>query len=301
MEYLLKLFDLYKDNATWKSIKELLLSEDQEQQKKWQEFAKQLYILCLEETVIQYDWSQSMEDFTTWDMNDTDFERVKSKMDQALSWKGFNEIYREYKESSVAQVWALSLRKVEKWESQVHEQVNKITDEIIQTLNDIDWAWKRKNPKFEAATEQPNEWEIKWTFNSWWYKEEITIYTKDWKLSWMKIDGLDQRYPYKENNLLNQSRNENDIKESVKEGLRTANLINFIKKNIEENPYWAGASWKRWNAKYWKYHWSNWGDLERDITNNFNDIDIVECETLEKYYPMIHKDEEFLDYINHLL
>ncbi|MBQ9554510.1 hypothetical protein IJU97_06340 [bacterium] len=53
----------------------------------------------------------------------------------------------------------------------------------------------------------------------------------------MKIDGLDQRYPYKENNLLNQSRNENDIKESVKEGLRTANLINFIKKNIEENPY----------------------------------------------------------------
>jgi hypothetical protein len=39
-EYLLKLLELYKDEATGKTVKEMLLSEDNALQEKWQELAK---------------------------------------------------------------------------------------------------------------------------------------------------------------------------------------------------------------------------------------------------------------------
>lgn len=53
----------------------------------------------------------------------------------------------------------------------------------------------------------------------------------------------------------------------------------------------------RWNHDYhFKYQWVRW-ELERNDWKLF-DTDILEKETVDKYYPSIKNSQEFLDYIN---
>ena len=90
---------------------------------------------------------------------------------------------------------------------------------------------------------------------------------------------------------------ESSIHDSIEEWLRTANLINFIKDNAKKNPYWKSAVGRSWGT-YWYYHRSNGWDLERDVVNNMNDFNILESDTVEKYYYMIKDNEDFIHYIN---
>lgn len=298
-KYLLQLFDLYKDETSWKTVKELLLSDDTSLQEKWQEYAKRIHLLCLEETVIKRDPEWNINSFTTWDMNDSDFERIKKKLKAFLSQPWFQEVHSRHKNSDVAHVWELKTRKVEKWEHEVHQEINKITESIIATMNHIDRAHMRNHPKFVPNEEQPKEWEVNWTFDSWWYKEKVTLLLEKEKIVGLRIDGLNDVYgknPKKKNKSW-WKKTDSELNDSIEEWLRTVNLINFIKDNAKKNPYWKPAN-KRVYWTYWYYHRSNWWDLERDIVNNPNDIDILENTTVEKYYPMISRDEDFIKYIN---
>ena len=51
-------------------------------------------------------------------------------------------------------------------------------------------------------------------------------------------------------------------------------------------------------GSYGYYHWSNWWDLERDVTNNMNDFNILDVDTVDKSYPTIKDNETFISYIN---
>lgn len=278
-EYLLKIFDIYKDNKSWKTVKELLLSEDEKQQTLGQELARKIYSLCLEETVIKRDPDWKITDFGMWDMNDTDYEKVKSKMNSEISVTSFDELISKVKDAELVSVGEKTTRKLEVGETKVHEKVNDITKNIIDTMNHIDWAWMRKNPKFEVDEKQPKKWEIVWTFKSRWYDEKITIIVDGENIKKVVIKGLNIWFSNPE------------------EWIRTANLINFIKNNIKENPYWKEATNRMWWT-YWYYHRSNWWDLERDVTSNVNDFNILEVDTVDKFYPSIKNNEKFLSYIN---
>ncbi len=298
-EYLLKLLELYKDEATGKTVKEMLLSEDSALQEKWQELAKGLHMLCLEESVIKRDSEWNISSYTTLDMNDSDFERVKTKMKDVLSQKQFQEIHNEYQNAAVAQVWEVKSRRMEWWEQKVHQEINKITDNIINTMNHIDWAHMRNNPKFVPDQEQLKEGEVSWTFDSRWFKEKVTLIIEWDKILWLKINWLDIVYwkdPESHNSLF-WNMSESSIHDSIEEWLRTANLINFIKDNAKKNPYWKSAVGRSWGT-YWYYHRSNGWDLERDVVNNMNDFNILESDTVEKYYYMIKDNEDFIHYIN---
>ena len=278
-EYLIKLLDEYKDSASWKTVKQLLTSDDEKLQNRGQELARKLYTLCLEETVIKKDSEWNISDFVMWDMDDDDFEKVRNKMSSEISTNSFNEMVNKFKDSELAKVNEATTREVEAWETKVHEKVNDITNNIIDTMNHIDWAWMRKNPKFEPDEKQPNKWEITWKFKSRGYEEKITITSEGENIKNVKIDGLNIWF------------------NNPEEWIRTANLINFIKDNAKKNPYWNSAK-GRIMGSYGYYHWSNWWDLERDVTNNMNDFNILDVDTVDKSYPTIKDNETFISYIN---
>ena len=274
-EYMTKLLDEYKENNTWKTIKELLLSKDNEEVELWQELASELYKLCLEETTFIYS-KRWLVDFSIRDMDDKKYETVKKKMWNILSGKKFVTIYKEYTDAEVPSVSNTSIRKIEHWEHRIHTEIEAITKKIITTLNNIDRAWKRKNPEFIPDERQDDEWRVSWVFKSRWYSENIII-EDNWNgILQVKIPGLNQAF------------------QNIEEWIRVANLINFIKNNIKENPRWSKARlfWKLWN--YTRKEWK----LIRNVEKSMIDYVILKEDTVNIYYPSIKNSSEFINYIN---
>ena len=274
-EYMTKLLAEYKENNTWKTIKELLLSVDNEEVELWQELALELYKLCLEETTFIYG-KRWLVDFSIRDMDDKKYEAVKNKIWNSLSGKKFVTIYKEYKDSEVPSVSNTGIRKIEHWELRIHTEIEAITKKITATLNNIDWAWKRKDPEFIPDEKQDIEWKVSWVFKSRWYSENIIV-EDNWNgILQVKIPGLNQSF------------------QNIEEWIRVANLINFIKNNIKENPRWSKARlfWKLWN--YTRKEWK----LIRNVERSMIDYVILKEDTVNIYYPSIKNSSGFVNYIN---
>ena len=282
-KHLPDLFDSYKDWTTWKTVKNLLLDEDETNQRKWQELAKKICELCLEQAVLKFNSAWNVDNITTKDFSDNDLEKVKEKMKKWLDGTWFQKAYDESVNVLPKFDYTTSIRKVELAEVDTHKEIDNITENIINTMKHVDWANERKEPKFEADTKQNKEWKVTWKFSSRWYSEKITInMDNSKKLKSITIDWLDMTFS------------------DIDEWFRTVNLINFIHHNAEKHPRWESAE-DRVMWSYWLYHRSNGWDLERDVTNNMNDVDILENDYLEKKYPKIHEDKDFLNYINDFL
>ena len=277
-KYMLRLFDQYKDVDTWKTIKELLLSDNEFEEILWQEIAGELYKLCLEETTFEYAHGK-LVDFTIRDMNDTVFAKVKEKANEIFSKKRFSVVFNDYINSDVVDVKNPQLRIIGYGEYYVHRWVELVTKEIIATMDNIDWAWKRKEPQFIVDETQTERWKVTWIFKSWWYSEKITIETSSkWALL-INIPWLNQKFT------------------DLEEGIRTANLINFIKNNIKENPKWSSARWWMWTL--WEYMWYDWA-LDRNVSGvaGWFNYTILDSSTVEKYYHSIKDSAKFINYIN---
>ena len=295
-KHLPDLFNSYKDWDTWKTIKELLMDKDESNQEKWQELAKKIYELCLEQAVLEFDNNWNVTNITTLDFSDSDLNKVKGKIKNWLKWIWFQKKYDEYKSSTgrTQKELKFSIRSVEQAEVDTHKKIDDITQNIINTMKNVDRANRRKDPKFEADIKQNNEWKITWKFSSWWYSEKMIINMDNSKnIKSVTIDWLGITFS------------------NAEEWFRTANLINFIRDNCKSNPRWADAPWPVWHLEY--FQWSTGWDLERDVTvdmwplwilGDFDspaDVDILEVDHLKKYYPTIHKSKKFLDYINKFL
>ena len=234
-----------------------------------------IYELCLEQAVLEFDDRWNVTSIKTTDFSDNDLQTVKKKLNNGIKWIWFKKAKDEYDKSESSREPKFSKRLIEQAETDTHNEIKEMTDIIINTLDDVDRAEKRKEPKFIADEKQKKEWKITWKFSSRWYKEDITINMDSSK----KIKSITIEW-------INTTIDDRD------EWFRTVNLINWIHNNAEENPRW----WK-----YWLYHRSTGWDLERDVRNNMFDVDILENDYLEEYFPTIHEDDDFLDYINDFL
>jgi len=271
------------DKKSWKKISDLIKSDQKEEQNRWMNLANKILELCLEKSVLTLNKEWKVSSISQLDFSDANLQEVKKELDWVSDSENFFDAYETYKLASPVEVSGpATIRAVELAEIDSHKEIKKMTAEIIKTMDDVDRANKRKNPEFIADEEQNKEWVITWTFKSWWFAEKVTV-TMDWdkKLKSIKIDKLNIG-PF-----------------TPQEWFRIANLINWIKYNIKENPKWAPASDRIW-WKYWKYQRS-WNELERDITNSNMDVDILDNATVNKYYPSIKWNQEFLNYINSFL
>lgn len=282
-KHLPELLELYKDNNTGKTVKELILDkESEENHKKWQEIAKKIYELCLEQAVLKFDDTGNVTSIDITDFSDKNLQEVKNKLNREIGWLWFYKAHAEYRNSDkvTSREPKFSKKSVEKAETDSHRDVDIVVKNIINTMNEVDREWKRKNPKFEADEKQWKEWKITWNFSSRWYDEKITINMDDSKnLKSVTIDWLWMSFS------------------NTQEWFRIANFINWIKNNIKENPQWSPANW--WKLGY--YHWSEWWDLERDVewfVVWINDVDILDVNTIDKYYSLVKNNEKFLNYIN---
>lgn len=275
-EYLPTLFDSYKHWTTWKTVKELLMSEDDNDKELWQELAKRIYELCLEETALEFDNQWNVDSISTLDFSDNDLEKVKKKLASGLEWIWFYKAHSDYKSANIQYTeLEFTTRAVEKVEVDSHNGIDIMTKNIVNTMKNVDRAWKRKEPKFKADAEQKEEWKISWVLSSRWYSEKITVNMDESKnIESVKIDWL---WTFK----------------NPQEGFRIANFINWIKNNVSEHPYWESVN--TWSLKY--YEWDD-NVLQRHHTWIWWDYDILTEETLNKYYPSIKNSPKFLKYIN---
>ena len=271
------------DPKSWKKINELLISDDEKEQERWMHLANSILALCLEKAVLTFDSTWKITNISQMDFKDSTLEKVKKDLNKVFQAEMFTEVYDKYRETDYLDIKnQFVTRTVEESETDSHNEIKNMTAEIIKTMNNVYRASKRKDPEFEVDEKQNKEWVIAWTFKSRWFTEKVTV-IMDWnkKLKSIKIDKLNIG-PF-----------------SPKEWFRIANLINWIKYNIKEYPKWASASGRLW-WKYWKYQRS-WAELERDVINSNLDVDILDNATVNKYYPSIKWNKEFLNYINSFL
>lgn len=283
-EYLPGLFEWYKDWSTWKTVKELLMSKDEKEQKIWQELANKIYELCLEETVLEFDKSWNVTNISTVDFSSNDLEKVKKKIGEWLKWVWFLQASEDYKNTAVQPIeWEFTIRNVEKAEVDTHKEIKKMTDAIVNTMRNVDRGNKRGEPEFIADLEQKADWKISWALKSYKkYSEKITVnMDKSGNIKSITVDWLWMTFT------------------NPQEWFRVANLINWIKHHVDQHPRWssAKATWQPFKTTHGKYMWEN-GELQRDITNYAFDTTILEEETCKEYYPTIYKEKKFTNYVN---
>ena len=275
-KYLPDLFDFYKDSTNWKTVKQLLMSKDEKENKLWQELAKKIYELCLEETVLDFDSKWNVDGISTLDFSDNDLEKVKKKLEKWLEWVWFIQACIEYRDSEKPSIESdYIIRDVKSAEVDSHKKIDEMTKKIVDTMKNVDWTHKRKTPKFQADKEQKKEWKITWRLSSRWYSEKITVNMgESGNIKSVTVDWL---WEFKD----------------PQEWFRIANFINWIKNNLDEHPYWESVN--TWSLKY--YEWDS-NVLQRHHSWFWWDYDILEEKTLNKYYPSIKNSPKFLNYIN---
>ena len=272
-----------KDPKSWKKINELILSDDEKEQGRWMSLANNILELCLEKAVLSFDGNWKVTNISQIDFDNSTLEKVKKDLDKVLKKDVFIEVHNKYKTTDYLDIESkFSVRSVEKAETDSHNEIKNMTAEIVDTMNNVDRASKRKNPVFEVDEKQTKEWVITWKFKSWWYEERVSV-NMDWnkKIKSIQVDWLWMRF------------------DSSQEWFRVANVINWIKHNVKENPKWHSTSGRmRW--KYW-YYQRSWWELERDVENTNFDVDILDKDIIDKYYPHIKESSVFLDYINNFM
>lgn len=269
-----------KDSKSWKKINELILSADEKEQERWMNLANSILELCLEKAVLSFDGNWNVMNISQIDFDNSTLEKVKKDLDKVLEAEMFTEIYDKYKVTDYLDIEnKFSVRTVETTETDSHSEIKNMTSKIIDTMNNVDRAAKRGEPVFEVDEKQVKEWVIAWNFKSWWYEERISI-NMDWdkKIKSILVDWLWMTF------------------NNPQEWFRVANIINWIKYNVKENPKWHSASGRmRW--RYWSYQRS-WWELERNVENTNFDVDILDEYTIDKYYPHIKESSTFINYIN---
>ena len=258
--------------------------------------ANRMYTLCLEETVLSWDENGNVTDISKKDMWDDEFERVKSTMNSKLEWPSIYELVKNFDVTiyDIEKKQRPKTRKILSAEMQTRNNIIEMVKKIISTKKDVDRWYKRWNVEFIADEKDEYNWEITWVLKSRWHKVGITVKMKnDETIDYIKIKKLSFEF------------------DDAMEWFRTANLINWIHKNAEDHPRWSDAPGPMWHLEY--YHWSNWWDLERNVTtdmwpiwilgdyDNANDVDVIDKDTLFDYFYTIRKEEEFLEYINDFL
>ena len=310
--YLLYYIQKIKDEKTGKTAEQLLLANEhddeswmtkEEQNEKWKWMARQILIAILEQETILFNdngrakaigcnidlvsesdvvlekiwkWEQLFDDYYIKQSQLIMENRIKRHLWYSSNIEVKSSLYNLDTTSISTQTQ--EIKKVSEWEQAAHESIKQLTQKILQTKEDVDWAWKRWTPNFIADYENSKDWIVTWIFESWWnsvkvsFTENDSRYVKWLKFECFKIDGLDVSF-------------------NLEDWLRMANLINWVKYQIPRNPDY------RWNF----YYWTVLGYLKVD--DSFaNDTAILREKTAEEFYPDMcnSNKDKVLSYLNSL-
>jgi hypothetical protein len=336
--YLLKYIKETKDEETWKTVEELLLSKEstdvtvsenisedwsvlnqEDEVLKWKWMSKQILIAVLEQETLKFDddgniesiwWNkdktdESIQNWQTWYWQSATYDdrwrqiserkfiptdlkdNKRSKESQAimdtrirknlwsslvssqlLSWLDTKEIV----------ILEQSIRSVSEAEEGWYKKINDITENIIATMNKVDRAGRRWDPKFLAYSEKATDTEIPGQFNSWGRSIDIIIHESD--TDYITIKWLDIKF----NNL--------------EDWLRAANLINWIQwHHLVDNP-----------GFHWKYFFGSrtWALFAERSLRDWGDVEVLDddgASWVEDAYPELttkNNQNKFLNYINSL-
>ena len=171
------------------------------------------------------------------------------------------------------------IKKLTQWEKETTDLTPIINELIKERLEQVDWSDDRLQLRYDAENSM---------IESWWQRTKILISEKEnesWKKEFesIKISWLESM----------------EFRD-VKEGIRTANLLNRLKYNMKNEPIWKPAPRFHPDAKLGKYKRESWS-LVRGVLNSPNDIEILTENTLDAWYPSIRNSNEFLEFINKLL
>jgi len=277
-----ELFDFYNDEWTWKTVKELLYSEKDDEKLKWQFLARWIYTVCIEEAVLSYkNWK--LDDFNVNRDDNLDTQEIKNILNDRMKiytfWDSYNNI--DYLNTEAIETKDQDIITIKKWETEFHHTVQESIDKIIHTVYDVDWGPQRWTVKFEADDTKSEPWKIIWKLNSRWYNENIIINidpTSE-KITNIEIPWLGMNFS------------------NSYEWFRVANLINWIKNNKRQNPKWSRASYRLPWCEYEDYMRRS-GGLDRNITRTTNNVIVLYSNTVATYYNSIKDSQKFLDYIN---
>ena len=310
--YLLYYIQKIKDEKTGKTAEQLLLANEhddeswmtkEEQNEKWRWMARQILIAVLEQETILFNdngrakaigcnidlvsesdvvlekiwkWEQLFDDYYIKQSQLMMENRIKRHLWYSSNIEVKSSLYNLDTNSISTQTQ--EIKEVSEWEQAAHESINQLTQKILQTKEDVDWAWKRWTPNFIADYENTKDWIVTWIFESWWNSVKVSFTEKDsryvkWlKFECFKIDGLDVSF-------------------NLEDWLRMANLINWVKYQIPRNPDY------RWNF----YYWTVLGYLK--VNDSFaNDTAILREKTAEEFYPDMcnSNKDKILSYLNSL-
>jgi len=303
------------DEETGKTVEELLKSEKDEEFKQWERMSKQILISILESETIVF--TENWEIKRIWCNVDPKDERITDgKMwywGVKMNENGVQESYRIDAESSTKSTKVMEerikyhlgagsivsleewlknidaslietkdqkIRKISESEESSYRKIDDMTTNIVSTMEKVDWAGRRWNPKFLAYPEKATDVEVPGKLQSWWTTTDITIFPGEEKeVRWFTIDtwyakisGLDIKF------------------NNIKEAFRFANIINWIKWHyLKDNPdrkweFKIRNSWKIVNVK-----WQN--------------ITILKKSKVKDYYSKLTTEsnqKKFLNYINNL-
>jgi hypothetical protein len=317
--YILKYTKEIKDKATNKTAEQFLLATKnntqtsmtvEQQHEKWKWMVKQILISILEAETIKFndDWSPKR----IWCNVDSKDETITdSKMwywqephIDPETWQTYGERYRvDVKPNTKStktmedrinfHLWAGSIvslsqwlenidinslktkeqtiRKVSKSEESVYDKIDEITKNIISTMGKIDRAGRRWDPKFTTYEDRVENWKIVGKFESRWTSLDIVVSDQNN----IVIKWLDLRF------------------DNIQDWLRMANFMNRVNwYYLKKNPH------TKWKFDFWDIT----GKLYVD-DSYFNDTDILNSDTIKKYYPKILEDSsknKILSYLNSL-
>ena len=325
--YLSKYIKEIKDPETWKTAEELLLDKNNEnwEEKRWKWIVRQILIAILEAETVVFDDQQNVvwigcnvdyvnEDQSVWEKaaiavawwpiwtgtiisnefkKGVSIEKSKTKMEERIdyylsSWSpSIDKDNLSTLDTDKINIQNQKIRTVSITEKKSYQKINSMVDNIISTVSDVDWAWRRWTPKFIPNLETVSDNEIPWKFRSWDHSISITVYP--WEIVEKTIKPLWTTYKTNTDYLKIKWL---DIQfDNIEDGMRMANLINWIEwYYLQKNPEARGD-----------FHFDGWA-LQVD-DSYINDTDILYESTINQHYSELKSESnqyEVIKYLNSL-
>lgn len=202
--------------------------------------------------------------------NDLNIDEVRPKLQDYLSKKTVPPRISSEKIQSEIGNKKMEIKKMTNAERTVTDLTPIIEDQIRDNTPDVCRWYKRFQLRYDILEQKVES-----------RGEKTKITLDDDKIS-MKIDWLDIEF------------------NNIKEWIRVANLINWLKRNMKLNPIWTLVQ-RVPNKKELLLYAREWWSLIRDVKNDINDIEVLTEDIIGKWYPAIKDSNEFCRFVNMML
>lgn len=238
------------------------------------EVAKQasyfIIMTTLEKWLLTIDWRWRVTGISNGEpIREDKKDSIKSALQDYLSRKKLPPRISEEGIKSLIRWRKREIKKMTLSERRTTDLTPIVEDAIHDNLPQVIWWYKRLQLRYDIDEQKIESWDE---------KTKVEFIENGTEVS-MKIWWLE------------------DVEfKDVKEWIRIANLLNWLKRNMKENPIWS--IYYGWSLNH--YYRKNWS-LKRASDWGVHDVEILTNEILDKWYPSIKNSDKFLNFINNLL